>query len=252
MARALDVLELLARSGGGSLPEICRALGQPKSSVYGILTTLMERGYVGKGADGHFQLQLKVVSLSSAVLGRVDVRHRAAPVMHRLVGLTEETCHLGVLDGNQVVYIERVNSGLPAHVVSHIGLRTPPDCTALGLVLLSELPESHLAALAAAGALVTPGTGNQLATLAPVLARIRKHGHAVDDGVHDPQVRSVAAPVRDYTGRIIAAISVSGLSGRLTRQRLPWFVARVLDAAGEISREMGYVSDQPVQAGAGP
>lgn len=244
MGRAILILGWLARNSKGSLPDICAALRLPKSSTYGLLLTLMDHGYVERAPDGQFTLGLKVVSLGSAALARLDIREWALPVMHRLAAATEDTIHLAVLQRGNVIFTDRVNS--PSSVlVAHIGFHSPPTCSALGLVLLSDLSEEELKALERSGSLVkcTPQTIADLEGLEPVLQQVRERGYAFDDRSQHPQVRSVAAPIRNHLGKAVAAVSASGIVGRFTDERMPELIRQVVGAAREISVAMGYPSE---------
>jgi DNA-binding IclR family transcriptional regulator len=226
------------------LTEIARRTGLPLSTTHRILTTLREAGLIEQEAGRElYRLGLKLLELGSMVLANMEVHREALPFIEELARETGETVHLGVFDGTQVVSIEKIES--PRALASHvtIGKGAPAYCTGVGKALLAFQPEPVLDAVCRGGFVrYTAHTIVQPARLRRELARVRAQGYAVDNAEHQPDVRCVAAPVRDHSGRVVASLSVSGPATRLPRDRVPALAARTRAVAARLSSRLGYRS----------
>lgn len=241
--RALDLIELLSleRSGLG-VTELGGRLSLHKSTVHRLLSALAERGYIEK-EDSRYRLGLKFVELASLRLNQLELKTEAAPELRRLTESLGQVVHLAILDGTEAVYIEKLEPQTSLRMYSQIGRRIPLHCTALGKSLLSGLKEPDRAAIATrlgfqkfTAATITTPEG-----LLQELDRVQKRGWSIDDGEYEDGIRCVGSPVRDYTGRVIAAISASGSA------RPGGFedIARQVTAtARAISRRMGYTASE--------
>ncbi|HET6414134.1 MAG TPA: IclR family transcriptional regulator C-terminal domain-containing protein [Anaeromyxobacter sp.] len=246
VARTLRILETLAAEGELGLTELAERVGMHKSTLFRFMRTFSELGYARRDGDTErFSLTLKVFELGSSVYARVDLVKLASPVLARLSATTEETVHLAILDGNQLVYLSKIESprALRVAMQSGVGLTAPAYCTGLGKVLLAfadtRVLDSYLA-----GCDFVHYTENTLSDRLHLLAElqvIRNRGWAVDNEEHEYGVRCVAAPVRSGTGAVAAALSVSGPTIRLTPDRVDIMRELVCEAAKEISRLLGYV-----------
>lgn len=244
LSRGLHALTLLAQAEGAvGVSELAEMLGVDPSSSYRLLATLERHGYVLQEAQGKkYALGYAALELAGAVLRRLNVATIAAPHLRTLVNETGESAHLAVRDGANAVFIGQEVATAILRVDTTIGSSEPVHCTAVGKVLLSEMAEGELMAIFGGRPLprFTSQTITSLDELLPELARTRTRGYAFDDEELHPGVRCLAAPVRDYQNRIIAAIGISGPTSRLTRERLPELSAAICDAAAAISEQMGY------------
>lgn len=244
LERALDVLEALAaQRQPARLADLSRELGLHKSTVHRLLATLGKRRYVERDADtGRYRLGLKVFELGSWFFNRMELRQEARPLLQELVDQTLETAHLGILDEGQVVYIEKVESPQTVRMYSELGKRAPAHCTAMGKVLLAHLPEPELDRIIATRGLTryTSNTIVDAEQLKDHLRRVAGQGYAIDDTEHEEAIRCVAAPVRNYRGEVVAALSVSGPAVRLSRERIGEVARLVRATALRISRRLGY------------
>lgn len=245
--RALDMLELLATSEGPlRLVELSERVGLHKSTVHRLLATLARRRYVERDpVSGCYRLGLKVFELGSWFFNHIELRHEARPFMQQLVDQTLETAHLGILDDGQVVYIEKVESPQTIRMYSGLGKRAPAHCTSMGKVLLAALPEAELDLIIARRGLprYTSNTIVDPVELKEHLRRVRAQGFAIDDTEHEEAVRCAGAPVRNYRGEVVAALSVAAPAVRLTRERMTEVVELVRTTALKISRRLGYSGD---------
>jgi DNA-binding IclR family transcriptional regulator len=219
-ARVADILELLAVGGEDySVTEISKRLGIPKSSSHGLLNTLQEKGIISRDARGCYSLSLGFLAMAGQAFNVFDIRKSARPALERLSRQFNATANLAVLDGRNVVYIEKVqdSSQRTIQLVTYVGGSLPAHATALGKALVAELPD-HLRDqwLSEHEYLrVTPSTVTTREAMEAELDRTRACGYAVDDEESHPSVLCVAAPVFDHTGAAIAAMSVTGIKMQL-------------------------------------
>ena len=214
LRKGLIILEHLASShDGASAIELCELVGVHKTSIYRYLATLTECGYVRKESSGRYVLDTKILALGSEMLQRMPLREVAHPFLVELSGATSKTTHLAVLDGLEIIYLDKVEGPKTLPILSRVGNRAPAHCTGIGKALLSVLPISVAETLLQSSTLEshTDATIIDPQVLLEELARTRERGYAVDKGEHELYVRCFAAPVCDYGGRAVAAISITGL-----------------------------------------
>lgn len=245
--KTLKVLEYLATCNEltAGVTEISALLGYNKSTVYRILRVLADHGFVERNPRTQkYSLGVKILELGTAYLTNCEVRKQARPFLDKLVEDSGETVHLAVLRDWEVVYLDRVeppNSGIS--VGQKVGRRFPAYCTAGGKAMLAWLPEEQMEQFLTSVPLkpMTPKTITDAAELRRELARVRERGYAVDlEEIHE-WGRCVGAPIFDFSGGVVAAVSVSGLSMRLTDERIRTVLAPlVMEAAYNISSRLGY------------
>jgi IclR family KDG regulon transcriptional repressor len=255
VARTLQILEALAAEGELGLTELAARTGVHKSTLFRFMRTFCELGYARRDPDTErFSLTLKVFELGSSVHARVDLVKIAAPSLVRLSAATQETVHLATLDGGRLVYLSKLEStrSLRVAMQSGVGLTAPVYCTGLGKVLLAFAEASALEAYLEGCDFVryTRNTIPDRARLLAELRAVRERGWAVDDEEHEVGVRCVAAPVRDRKGSVVAALSISGPTIRLTPARLDGARGLVRAAAEELSGLLGHPSPPSPRAAA--
>ncbi len=242
LAKALRVLELFnGVEGGLSLSEIAQRMGVRPGSIYPIVYTLQKFGYLDRDQETKkFRLGLRILALANLILSSLDIREKAKPVLKKLARELEVNAHLAILYEDEVLYLDREEAAPSVVIPSVIGRRVPPHCTALGKVLLAFNKEAEEKILAKAPfPALTPNTITSAEVLRRELERVRVQGYAVDwEEFHEGNI-CVAAPVRNYRGNVVAAISVSLLKTRLTQTPLERFVQVVTAAAHEISSSLG-------------
>jgi IclR family transcriptional regulator, KDG regulon repressor len=243
LERALDIIELLALQPDGlGVTEIAQRLELNKSTAHRLLSALLERSYVERnGARGAYRLGLKVIEVGSIRLNHLELKTEAQPYLRKLSESTGMSVHLGILSGGDVVYIEKIEPRQSIRMYSQIGKRVPVHCTALGKALVSELPRPELERIAEAMAFkrFTAKTAVGLEDLAAAAGECRERGYAIDDEEHEAGIRCVGAPIRDYTGRVIAAVSVTGEIRSSGAERDAGLPRLVMEAAASISRRLG-------------
>jgi DNA-binding IclR family transcriptional regulator len=243
--RAFAILDLLASVGeeGASAKMISRHFGMSKSTAFRYITTLEKLGVVERDQSDCFHLGLKLVGLAGALLSDQLLRKTAEPFLYEIVSKTQETAHLAVPIGNEVVYIAKVDSPYSLRMASHIGNRAPMYCTALGKTILSNLAANEVRAIINKGISErTPFTISSPEVLLKELEKVRNIGFAIDDQENEIGVRCVGAPIFDYTSKVIGAISVSGPENRLTHERSLELGPFMKETALNISNKMGYMT----------
>jgi IclR family pca regulon transcriptional regulator len=246
LGRGLQVLALFTQETPTlSQAEIVDRLGFNKSMVFRILTTLESLGYLERHPQTkRYRPGLKVLQLGFTALNNMEVRQIAKLHLERLAQATDETASLAVLDGLHIVYVDRMRNRAIVGVLLGVGSRVAAHSTSLGKVLLAALPTDQLTALLDHTTLdaFTPHTIVDRAALLAELATIRAQGYAISDEELAIGLRGVSAPIRDHTGKAVAAINVSGPVSTLNRDRLEQQIKpAVIDAAHQISLALGYV-----------
>jgi DNA-binding IclR family transcriptional regulator len=224
-----------------SLAEISREVDAHKSSVFRVLTTLEAAGFLEKDRQsGKYRLGLKILDLAGRVWGRHDIRQIASPYMEELARETGEVIHLAVLDGADIVYLEKKGQGQVLTVATRVGGRNPAYASSMGKILLADLPESELKRVLGPGKLkkLTPNTITEMPRLMEELGRIREQGFALDNEETFPGIRCVGAPIRDSGGRVIAAVSVTVPLQRMSDERVRELWRLVTNTARMISERV--------------
>jgi len=242
--RALGLLEVLSSEGPElTLVELSKRLGLHKSTVHRLLMVLERHRFVERSLqNGGYRLGIKLFELGSKAVMYFDLRERARPHLERLVFMTGETAHLCILDEGEVLYLEKVESSRTVRIPSSIGRRNPAHCTAVGKALLAYLPEKELNDLIKRRGLraYTRNTITTLAQLRGELQRVRERGYAVDNEEIEEGLKCVGAPVRDYSGKVVASMSIAGPAFRLTENQIPLLAESVMGVANDLSAEIGY------------
>lgn len=237
LERALLILDELI-SGPKRLGALAEALDVHKSTVLRLIQTLEVHGYVVRhGEVPEFSLGLKVVELSTAVLEELDLRVVAAPHLKLLGRETGETVHLAVLDGADVVYLDKVESTHPVRMYSRVGARAPAYCTGVGKVLLAYTDPANWPRFTFHR--FTPNTIVSVNGLREASAEIRSRGWGADEQEHEESIRCIAAPVFGPTGEIVSAVSVSAPASRLSADVLHAHIPLLLSVTGDITRGLG-------------
>lgn len=243
LARGLTLLDSLADLGEAGVAELSRRVGIDPSQVHRALRVLQQSEYVEQDPQTKkYHLSSRVVELASSYLKRVDIRDEARPVLLHLREITTHTAHLAILSRHYSVIIDQ-ERGLSANSLDIVmGDVAPLHATALGKVLLAYLEAPSLEQVLAEleYAPLTTHTMLSEADLRAQLLEIRACGYATDQEEAYRGVCCVAAPVFNWTGKVIAAISVSGPSWAIEQERFPALAQRVLLAADTLSQRLGH------------
>jgi DNA-binding IclR family transcriptional regulator len=239
--RAITILELLARGGESSVTEIAAGLGVHKSTAFRLLATLETHRLVEQVNDrGRYRLGVGNLRLAGATTARLDVVSEARPVTRQLAADTGETVNITVRSDESALYLDQVagSSALQSH--NWVGQRIPLHATSNGKVLLSELSEQDLAEALPHLPRYTDQTITARQRLRDELDEVRRLGYALATDELEVGLTAAAAPIRSAHGDIIASMSISGPTFRLTRARLDETVPMLVAAATEVSHRLGW------------
>jgi DNA-binding IclR family transcriptional regulator len=244
---ALDVLELLARRGEPvPAAAIARDLHLPRSSVYHLLALLRDRGYVSHlETERRYGLGLAAYELGAAYQRSAPLERMSRATVDRLVDASGHNAHLAVLHGRDVLYVVEQRAPGGPHLVTDVGVRLPATLTATGLAMLAALPGPQVRALfpSADTLVLRDGRGPETPSrLKEVLTGVRRRGHAVEDGLVTPGLRSVAVAVTDHTGHPVAAVAVTFRADDVPPDEEAVLVRLVTSAARSLRRRLGGAS----------
>lgn len=243
--KALDVLECLAAADVPlSVRTVAEQCGFSRPTVYRLLNTLLSRDYVRSTTEGRYAVGTQVLMLGKSLLDRLDLPELARADLRALSRFAQETVHLSIYDGTEILYIDKAEPFPSVHMYCTIGTRNPLYCTSMGKAILAFLPPSQCAAILSQAELVryTPTTITDPAALMEHLQTVRTLGYAVDNGEREPDIRCVGAPIFDHLGQAVAAISISGPAYRMPNTRLQELAGPLTQTAQAISRKLGYVA----------
>ncbi len=244
LERGLRLLaEFSARDRVLSAADLSRRLNVPRSTVFRLLATLEATGYVERADGGReYRLGLAVLRLGFDYLASLELTELGGPLLNRLRDEIEYPCNLVVRDGRSVVYVAKAAASRPFASNVNVGARLPAHATVLGHVLLEDLtleqlrqlyPEPQLRAYSDS----TPSTVEALFEMAH---EARERGYVLHEGFFEASISTIAAPVRDRTGKVAAALGATIPAARLTQEELDRMVEKVRETAGELSRLLGY------------
>jgi IclR family acetate operon transcriptional repressor len=242
--KVLDIIETVSGLGHVGIRELSGKTGFPPPTIHRILTTLVERGYLKQDPiSKNYALSFRFLELGTKVQQQFNLTSIARPHLERLMIETRESVNLAVQDGDHVVYLDSAHSSYSMlQLFTQPGARVPLYATGVGKVFLSLWDEKdvHDYLKRTDRIRFTSRTLIEPEGLLSELARIRDQGYAVDDEEMEDGVRCVAAPVRDHNAVNTAAVSISGTTVRMMRDRIDELGQKVKICAGAISKEMGY------------
>jgi len=243
MQKLMAVLDCFSRYDRSlSLAEISERCKMPKTTVHRLVTSLREAKLLeqDKGRD-RYRMGIRLFELGSIVLANLDLHREARDLVERLGDISGESAHLCVFDGTNMVIIEhREPGGSSVNWTTTLSL-SPSYCTGVGKAALAFQEPATIEKVIGQGLLpYTPTTITDPDALRADLAETRKRGYSIDEGEHQPTVRCVAAPIRNTSGRVFAAVSVTGPMDRVTRERVPVLAELVIATANQLSRQLGY------------
>lgn len=246
--RVSTIFDVMAKSAQGiSLKELSAKVGLPKGTTHRLLTSLAYFGYVRQASESkNYRLGFKLVELGNRLLDHLDLRAQARPFLINLCKKTKETVHLVILDKNEALYVDKVVSdekpgGL--QMVSRVGLRVPVHCSSVGKVFLAQYSDQEFERFVQEKGLEkrTENTITNTEKLKHHLKEIYRQGYAVDDEENEKGIRCVGAPIFNQQGQVIAAVSISGPTVRISKKIIQETMKNeVMKTASDISREIGY------------
>lgn len=244
LLKGLAVLEAIADMQGEAriIDDVATRIGLSRSNTHRTLQTLIHAGYVERdAANGGYRATMKMFALGVRQLGQLDIRKIAPPHITWLARETGETVHLSVLDGVDVIYIDKIDSSQPIRAYSMVGGRAPAHAVATGKALLSAQDSGFIDSLPAKLARYTSSTIADRSSLKHELAKAARLGYAVNRGEWRDGVGGLASVVFDGFDRPVAAIGISGPLDRLTPGKMKIWAPRVVETAANLSAALGQV-----------
>ncbi|HEX9023573.1 MAG TPA: IclR family transcriptional regulator [Geobacteraceae bacterium] len=245
VCHALDLLEQFRGDVDElGVTELSNRLKLHKNNVFRLLATLESRNYIEQNkVTENYRLGLKTLELGQTFIKQMGLLRQSRPILERLVKECNETTYVAILKDFQIVYLDVVETDMTVRVVPRVGTQLPAFCTAAGKAQIAFMTDEELEHYLPAKELkrFTPNTITDRNELKKRLRDIAEQGYAIDDEELDLGVRCIGAPIRDYTRRIVGAVSISGPSMRLTKERMEnELIPMVVKAAEDISIRLGY------------
>lgn len=244
VSRALDIIHLVGmKKGGLGVTEIAKQIDINKSSVYRILSTLAQYGYIEQDeVTGRYKLGYKFLEISSKLLDSIDLRTEARPFLQELENETNEVIHLVVYDQGEVVYIEKLEGNETLRMHSKVGKRAPMHCTSVGKAIMAHQPSGIVHEIVDRKGLPmhTEKTISDKDTLFQELVKVKQEGYALDLEENENGITCIAVPIFDHSGNVTAAVSISGPTMRMSADRLEQLKEEILRTGKLISSRLGY------------
>ena len=214
-----------------------------KSTVHRLATTLTSAGFLEQNSEtGKYRLGVALFELGALVRRRMDVANEARPKLRELLEKTGETVQLGIVDQYSVLYVYEMESRHAIRTAAAVGGRAPLHCTAVGKVLLAFQPADYVKQVIERGLnAFTSRTLTRREAVEEMLEEVRQREHAVDDEESESGLRAIAAPVRNHTGAVIAALGVAAPVQRMSKKTMHTCVPSVIDTANAVSARLGYL-----------
>jgi IclR family KDG regulon transcriptional repressor len=246
VSHALDILESFTKTEDElGVTELSKRLGLHKNNVFRLLATLEHRGYIEQNtASENYRLGPKTLQIGSIFIEQRECRRQARPILENLMAASGETAVVAVLRANKVIYMDSVETNRTVRAVSRIGAMLPAHCTAVGKAQLASLSPAEIERLYPEMNL-PPLTDKSIKTRDDLLKELKKiagTGYALENEECDLEVRSIAAPARDFSKNVIASVGIVAPAGRLTDERLDkgGVVALLREAGRALSIKLGY------------
>ncbi|MFZ3120555.1 MAG: IclR family transcriptional regulator [Variovorax sp.] len=244
LERGLRVLGEFSRENRTlSAPELARRFDLPRSTVFRLLTTLESMGFIERTEGGRdYRLGLAVLRLGFEYLASLELTELGLPLLQRLSDEIRYPCNLVVRDGRSIVYVAKVSPPTPFTSSVNVGTRLPAHATVLGRILLEDLTLPKLRALYPEEKLETfsTSTPRTVTELFDMVQGDRQRGYVISEGFFESNISTIAAPVRDHSGHVVAALGATITAARVDEGRIDEMVVCVRATADELSRLLNY------------
>jgi len=223
---------------------LARRLGIAKSTAHRLAVTLVSEGMLEQDREnGKYRLGIALFRLGALVRRRMNVSNEARPYLYELREKVNETVHLAILDGTEIMYVYNLESTHAIRMRSDIGVRKPAYCTAEGQAMLAFQPREVVDTVVAAG--LRPRTANTITSpekFLKALGVVRQRGCAIEEEESEPGMVGIAAPIRDDAGEVVGAVGIAGPVTRLSKKSVATFIPHVIATADQVSVRLGYRS----------
>ncbi|WP_032093801.1 MULTISPECIES: DNA-binding transcriptional regulator KdgR [Pasteurellaceae] len=247
--KVFGIIEALAEQKEIGITDLAQRLMMSKSTTYRFLQTMKTLGFVSQeGETDKYSLTLKLFEVGAKSLEYVDLITLANKEMAHIAKQTNETLHLGMLEGNEIIYLHKIDSNYSLRMHSRIGRRNPLYSTAIGKVLLSDYSNAEVQEILKDVVFIkhTEKTLENIEQLEQELDKVRRQHYAEDNEEQEPGLRCIAAPVYNRFGKIIAGISISLPTIRFKEEQLPHLVSLLQYAGKKVSEQLGYHHYPPI------
>ncbi|OCA82116.1 IclR family transcriptional regulator [Pseudobacillus wudalianchiensis] len=243
VVRSMDILNLFIDHAQLTFQEIIDLSGIPKTSVYRMLTSLEEMGFLEKGADSKYRLGLLFLTFGHLVSSRLDIRQIAYPIMQELHNDVGEAVNLIVKQDHEAMYIEKIDTNQKVRLYTAIGRRSPLYAGACSRVILSFLPNIEIDQYIESTELkpFAMGTITDKKRLYETIRQAQKEGYTISHSELENHTSAIAAPIFDHKGDVVAGISIAGIEANYQNENIPVFVEKAKRAAEQISERLGYM-----------
>lgn len=241
--KAMYLLEILSQARRPmTLTELSQRTLWPRSTVFGLLTTMRKHGVIAQREDGRYALGLRLFEYGCSVSASWNISNLARPYMARLCAETEASVVLSIYDSGSIVILDQAEGHGSFRIVMDLGARLPLHATSQGKLFLSAMsPVTVSQILQPPLTLYTPHTISEPEAIAGELERIRQDGYAIENGEYKIGLRSVSAPIYNMDGQLQYTLSVIGMFRRIQSEEFQHAVAMAVDAARSISTALGYL-----------
>ncbi|MFJ7952018.1 IclR family transcriptional regulator [Lysinibacillus sp. NPDC096418] len=241
VVRSMDILNLFIDHTELSFQEVIELSGIPKTTAFRMLKSFEEMEFLEKGTDAKYRLGILFLKFGHLVSIRLDVRKIAYPIMNELHNDVEEAINLIVRDGNEAMYIEKVDTKQKVRLYTAIGRKSPLYAGACSRAILSFLPDAEIKEYLESINLESfaMGTITDIEKLYETVVQARELGHTISHSELENHTSAIAAPIFDHKGEVIAAMSIAGLATNYQEENVEIFVEKLKKATAEISKQMG-------------
>ncbi|MEK3644020.1 MULTISPECIES: IclR family transcriptional regulator [unclassified Aeribacillus] len=225
------------------ITEISKKLNISKSSAHRLVSLLVKEGFLSKNPrTNKYRLGLSILTLGGVIFSNHELYKEALPIVKRLVHTLNESAHICLLEEDQVVYLFRIESSQPDRLLTYIGRKNPIHCTSEGLCILAYQNKRTIEKVLSKKLYAyTPYTITDPDILKNELKKIKKQGFAISKDQFYVGYVGIAAPIRDYSGKVVSSLSMIGSTSRMTDDRFPVFIEHITQAAKSISEHLGYI-----------
>jgi IclR family KDG regulon transcriptional repressor len=241
VTRAFSILEVLADQEHMNLETLAKKTRLPKPTALRFLNTLIGLGFVYRNPEDQYSVTLKLFSLGAKALDHLDLYQLIRPFAKELSESLGETVHVGVRDEDEALYILKIESKYTIRMYSRVGKRIPLYCTAIGKALLTGSSSQEITDYSNQVKLVpfTPSTITKAEDLVLEVEQVRTKGIAQDNQEHETGIRCIGAPILDFSGRPVAAMSASWPLFRFNETEFDTYCQKISSTAQKISRLLG-------------
>lgn len=243
VVRSMDVLNLFLEHQELTFQEIIELSMIPKTSVYRMLLTLEEMGFVEKGSDSKYRLGLLFLTYGNLVASRLNLRQIAYNIMQELHKELKEAINLIIRQGDETIYIEKVDVYQKVRLYTAIGRKSPLYAGACARVILSFLPDQEIETYLNQVELekIATGTITTKEGLLKTINDTRVKGYTISHSELEDYTSAIAAPIFDFKGEVIGGLSIAGIEANYQNDNIAFYANKVMNAADEISRKLGYI-----------